>query len=365
MNRGRDFLVGLVFFGLLIVLGVFTTILADFSFGSAPKTTVVFDRVDGLVDGAAVWINGVKSGKVAKVSRDAEANNVRVEIEFDEDPHLNADAEFRIESISLLGGKVVSIANKGTGELDLSKVQEGKPPADMLAKVEQAAGDLSEMIAENKDRISSAIASVERTAKTIESVVADRREQIETIVDDLAVAVGEAKGILADNRGDIRTAVENLAGVSRGLAQSGPAVLESLRNAADKIEAVAAKVDTGDGLIPTLINDPELAENVKAAVADIREFTGSAKSSKGTFGRLMNDPALYDEAVAAVKSLRASADRIDAALNSSDNTVGMLLTDRQMADNIRNSVQEISRFLENQRENAPLTTFAGLLFSPF
>jgi phospholipid/cholesterol/gamma-HCH transport system substrate-binding protein len=373
MNRGRDFLVGVVFFGLLIVLGVFTTILADFRFGTVPSTTVAFDRVDGLSEGAQVWINGVKSGKVTAVRRDPKRNKVLVDIEFDEEPDLNSKATFRVDSISLLGGKVVAIDNPAPapGEavtpLDISKRQEGQSPADVMGEVRRTARTLNGILEENRAKIGKTLDSVEDAAARIQKILDAKEGRIEATVDDLADAVRAAKGILEENRADLRTTMSGLVAVSTRLSSDGPKVLDRLKSASERIDGIARKIDEGKGLIATLLNDERLSEDVRQAVADIRGFAAGARSSKGTFGRLMNDPALYDEAVATVKSLRASADRIEAALgpNADQNVVGLLLTDREMAKNLKNSIAEVSRFLEDERENAPLTTFAGLLFTPF
>ena len=54
-----------------------------------------------------------------------------------------------------------------------------------------------------------------------------------------------------------------------------------------------------------------------------------------------------------------------ANLDQKNNIIGMLLTDSEAAKEVRNSIRSLSDFIETTRENAPITTFAGILLSPF
>ena len=107
--RTRDFLVGVTFFGLLTLLGVFTIFLADFRLGAGHEMVVPFTDVGGLAEGAEVRIDGLTSGRVRGMERGPKGDRVMVTLSFDREPVLADDATFEISSASPLGGRVVEI----------------------------------------------------------------------------------------------------------------------------------------------------------------------------------------------------------------------------------------------------------------
>ena len=48
-----------------------------------------------------------------------------------------------------------------------------------------------------------------------------------------------------------------------------------------------------------------------------------------------------------------------------DNLLGLMLSDPEMATSVRRSVLSLGELIEDTRENAPIATFAGFLFSAF
>ena len=125
-HTSRDFVTGIVFFGLLITLGIFTILLSDLRFGTVPTTTVSFVDVDGLEEGNDVRIDGFRGGKVGKIERLTKENRILVTIEFNEEPTLSDDATFQVASASALGGRVLLVTS-GTSAtpLDKSKTHRG------------------------------------------------------------------------------------------------------------------------------------------------------------------------------------------------------------------------------------------------
>jgi phospholipid/cholesterol/gamma-HCH transport system substrate-binding protein len=121
--------------------------------------------------------------------------------------------------------------------------------------------------------------------------------------------MAEGGNILADNRADIREIVKNIKDIS------------------EKIKAVTAKVNEGEGTIAKIINDKELADNLKASVANINSILAKVKNGEGFLGKLINDEGLYKD-------------------------IQKLIKDAQNA-------------LEDMREQAPITTFAGTIMGAF
>jgi phospholipid/cholesterol/gamma-HCH transport system substrate-binding protein len=371
MNRSRDFLVGVLFFGLLFVLGVFTIFLADLRFGSARILTASFERVDGLEVGAGVRINGLRSGTVGAIRRDAAAGRILVDLRFEDDPELREGAKFEIRDLSFLGGKVVSITNGplSAAALDLTKVREGKPQVDVFARLNRLADNLDGLITDNRANVTRAVADLADSAAEVKKFLATNRENLTAAVSRVASFSAALDrdgarilGDVAEVTGRLRRGEGTL-----GMLLTDDGLGKRLTATAEKISAVADRLNRGEGTIGRLLTDDTLARSLEAAVADLRAFTAEVREGKGTLGLLVRDRKLYDEATATVASLKSAADRLDTALGSDaqNNVVGLLLRDPKLAEDLKRSVKALSDYLESQRENAPITTFAGLLFKPF
>ncbi|MHC4860910.1 MAG: MlaD family protein, partial [Planctomycetota bacterium] len=111
MKRSRDFLTGVVFFGLLVVLGFFTVILANIRIGEVPEMTIAFAEVDGLEAGHDVRVDGYRCGRAREMEIQPHVGRILVTIEFEEKPDIFVGAEFNIIPASPLGGRVLSIHN--------------------------------------------------------------------------------------------------------------------------------------------------------------------------------------------------------------------------------------------------------------
>ena len=87
------------------------------------------------------------------------------------------------------------------------------------------------------------------------------------------------------------------------------------------------EIRTGDGVLASLVSNPELRDNVERATADIAAITDQIRTGPGTMNSLIYRTELYDRATEAAALLR-------------DTT-------------------------EDAREQAPISTFFGILFAPF
>ena len=127
MDKSRDFVTGLLFFGVLGLLGVFTILLSGFRFGPQPKLTVAFMDVSGLETGHEVRVDGFRSGKVWEIDIRPEEGVILVTSVFNEKPAIYEGAEFWVTAASPLGGRVLEIRNPPREErkkrMDLSKIQ--------------------------------------------------------------------------------------------------------------------------------------------------------------------------------------------------------------------------------------------------
>jgi len=90
--------------GLIVMFGKFGD-----SFKSEYRVMVEYEDASGLIKGSEVRMGGAKIGNVASVPKLTESARVVVELKIDEEVRLPKGSKFQIESISLLGDKMVVV----------------------------------------------------------------------------------------------------------------------------------------------------------------------------------------------------------------------------------------------------------------
>jgi len=145
------------------------------------------------------------------------------------------------------------------------RVSNGEGTLGKLFSTDSAMYDRFERISTDVDKITNQIASGEGTMGQIifsEEGMADLRKAL----DDISAAFGDIREVLEENRADIQTAVANFKTV-------GP----SIETAATNIRTITERIESGQGTVGKLINEPELYDEAKAAVAQVRETLEEAE----------------------------------------------------------------------------------------
>jgi phospholipid/cholesterol/gamma-HCH transport system substrate-binding protein len=136
-------------------------------------------------------------------------------------------------------------------------------------------------------------------------------------------------------------------------------VISQLGNLGSKLEQVVGDIGKsmgggGDGGNIFSRLDKLVAENgpkLTATISNLEDITAKIKGSEGTLGKLVNDPKLHDELLASVGEIKlAAADArtfmsdtkgIVADVKSGKGALGVLLYDQSTADNLKISVANV------------------------
>jgi len=301
-TRSSDILLGLVFFGTLIGLGVATIALSDIRIGQKQYDIDLYSADVGyLRPGDPVLLYGMPTGKVRVIERlvlpqtlarlDGTAVEcavvVHARLDADVYPRLTTAGRIVVEDRGLLGGKLVRIDAGPGGE----PVPPGTP-----------------------------------------------------LVADLSVsALKAASDLIEENRADLRRTIGNLASASDRIG-AGQGVLGAL------VHDDALAVDLRQGVA-----------DLRATASNVHEISDSVARGEGTLGRLVHDESLYDRASAALDQFA----QIGSDVREGHGLLGALISDEKLAADFRSIVAQVLGTVEDARESSPVHGVGSLLFGTF
>ncbi|MDZ7374525.1 MAG: MlaD family protein [candidate division KSB1 bacterium] len=139
------------------------------------------------------------------------------------------------------------------------------------------------------------------------------------------------------------------------LLDEGVEVFNVLRQSAGKFRDVtetayriAYKIDTGQGTLGLLVNDPELYFDLRRLLVLVERMSREIESGEGTLALLFRDPSLYNS----LTGLLASAQQLSDSIRTGKGTVGQLVSDRSLyhrADSLVAELSLLTRKLNDER----------------
>jgi phospholipid/cholesterol/gamma-HCH transport system substrate-binding protein len=105
-----------------------------------------------------------------------------------------------------------------------------------------------------------------------------------------------------------------------------------------RMDRILTVVETGEGIISSLLTDSALGEDIQQFVADARSITQSVRSGRGTLGRMVRDPSLYRNAVAAIAEYR----QFGRMLTDSTGTLHKLVVNDTLYDNLNRAAAQLA-----------------------
>jgi phospholipid/cholesterol/gamma-HCH transport system substrate-binding protein len=317
-NRMQSIRVGLFFFlGLALLWITFESLSGGrVLHEKGYALTARFDNLKGLQKGDDVQIAGVRVGVVRDtrlVGRQAEAV-----LSINPGVAIASDAVAQVATSSLLG----------TNHLEITVGTSGAAPLAPGAEIKtRDTIDMNEVIA----RLGS---------------LGDRMEQV---VNQIGQSLNSGKG------GNLFTKINDL------VTENGPKLSATLAN----LQAITAKIRSGDGTLGHLVNDNKLhdellasVDELKGAATDARAMVDNAqtilnqvKSGKGALGTLLYDEQTGNEIKVTLKNLSD----VSAKLNSNQGTLGHLINDDSLYLSAQGTMHKVDQAVEGLNDQGPIT----------
>jgi len=289
-SRGIEWKVGIF---MLIGMGVIAFMAIKFGKLSQGlkkyyNITAEFPNASGLLKGADVYMAGARVGFTADAPELIEGRYaVEVQLKLKDGVKIPRGSSFLISSSGFLGDAFVSINPPANPDLN-DVLKDGENVKGIRL---QGLGDLTEKGGDVMDELKKRLQELESPIKDIrERVLADKNLKS---IDDTLTALGE---------------------FSTGLKGSGKGIDEVVAKAKDAVDA--------------------FKETATAAKAPLAKIDLAAGDLKATLAEIRNAASAADKALDSAKALFNKA-------NSGKGALGMLLADKETADNLKALVKNL------------------------
>ncbi|NOK36083.1 MCE family protein, partial [Corallococcus exercitus] len=288
-----------------------------------------FTSVDGLSDQSPVWIGGLKVGRVNSVSFSPDLKDSRLQVELQVASgyanRVRADSVARLTSMGVLGDKAVDIslgsANQPAVEPggviqsssggDLSKLMTSasrvmENSVEISESLKDAVKvytnpDLSRDLARSIASLRSIMEEVQKGNGALHALIYDPRtgQEVNTLLANASGAakrmdgaLGHVEAILGEVRRGDGTAHALIYG------QDGAVAMRELGEAAGQLAGLLedAKKSPNGAVHQLIYGDAKgMFADLGSAAADIKTITATVAKGDGTLGALVNDPTVYDD----------------------------------------------------------------------
>lgn len=232
----------------IIVFGFSLYFLGGLSVTRSYPVNVTFSDVSGLPVKAPVKLSGVEVGRVKQIK--IENGQVVVVTDINEDIQIYRNARFSVVMTGIIGSKYL-------------KVEQGTPDAGVLQAGDYVRG-ADEM--------------------PMDAMIAQTMSSIKEFVDSV-----NAQGQFGEQLNRTMDEVHQLsANLNQLVAQMRPYLSRSAQNLDEvlaKADSLMDSLEQSEGLIGSLINDPQMKADVKSSMKDLKETMGEVKTFVGKMSR--------------------------------------------------------------------------------
>ncbi len=327
----------LVIFALALLV-TFVLVLGDFSLGNQFEFSVEFNNAGGLKPGADVAIAGLNVGNVKslrfiqneRADANATAVAVRANIEISPDyaDAVRENSQFFITTRGVLGEPYIEIVTRDfeAKPIEGGTVMRGVDPPRIdiiVAKASELLSSLNDLLDDPSIQTKDLISNTASLMKNLDTVLVDNRENVDTTLKNVADASGEANQLLES----LNVAVDDGQGLKR--------TLRDAETTAGSASRIAKRVEKDI--------DPILAD-VNAMTTNARNAAESAdKLLTGNEQKIQNSIDNLENSTARLNKVSSDAEEVMASVKNGDGTVGALLTEKELYDDLKEILRDIKQ----------------------
>jgi len=322
--------------GLFVIGGLAIFIIAIFIIGKQKnlfnpvfKLTSTFSNVSGLQVGNNVRFSGINVGTVDNIVI-INDTSVRVDLVIKKEvwQFIKSDCKVTLGAEGIIGDKIIIIT---PGSTDAPLAKEGQT----LTSVDPI-------------ETSAIIARLDETAKNAEDI----SKQISGITYDINRGNGTLSRLIQDSilAENLNQTIANLNKFSKGLTGSD-VVMSSLKvtagnaeNISKQLSIIMDKINRGDGTLGRLIQDSTIAENLNQTVINLKKSTQGLSKTNAIMESL-------DVTTTNAEIISKQLADIMVDINKGNGTLGRLIQDTTLAENLNQTLINLKRSSKGLDEN--------------
>ena len=255
------------------------------------RETVLYARysqVDGLAVSKPVLINGFQIGRVDKLELQRNGSIIAT-LKINDKYDIPKNTIARLESTDLLGGKAIV--------MDLGNGTEYAIDGDTLnANVEKGLMESVQPVQKKAEQI---IAKMDSILTSVNSIL---NPNFQKNVDKSFTSIASTLAALEATSKKVDVLVGSESSKLSNILSNVETITVNFKNNGAKIDAILANLNTVTDKAAAL-NFKTTIDNANKAVADIQEIVSGIKNGKGSLGQLLNDTKLSDNLNNASKNL--------------------------------------------------------------
>lgn len=305
--------------GLLILAGLVLLAFAIMTIGGGTRLfrgsetlSAHFTHINGLQVGAPIRLAGVNIGSVSEISFSDPHGPTFIIVKFWIDrsaaSHVHIDSKALIRSLGILGDQFIEIkaGSPDSPTAAPGSVLPSRDPIDYQALLQRKGADdvvgnmmavssqlralldnllqgngLAAQIIKGGGNEQLDLATIRQTVDSFHKLALD----IDTTVKRVNSGQGVAGAMLSDRIN------------GRKLLQNVSEAAATFNQTSKQLQLLVKRLNTGNGMIPQLIENRAFADqvmaNVSASTFDLREILHKINTGQGTVGKLINDPSVY------------------------------------------------------------------------
>lgn len=232
-----------------------------------------FEKLEGLVPSAPVYIKGYKAGKVSEVIYDAKAGDFEVICSILKDFIIPDDSKMTIYSVDIMGGKGVRI-DLGSSE---TAVEDGGVlvPAFEAGLMDALGSSITPLL----EKVSSALDSVSVTVSGVNKLLSEANQA------NISKSLAHLEGTMSS--------LNKIAAGIDGKSAELDKFMDNLASLSQQMVALAAKADGVMESVSSVASEIS-ASDIEGVVTSFKELLMNMNDPDGTIGKLFVDNSVYD-----------------------------------------------------------------------
>ncbi len=243
----------------------------------------IYQQINGIQSASAIMIKGVKVGTVTDIVFDPSVDNdVYLKLTIQRKYKIPVDSEARITTNGIMGGKIIDIKLGESAEYLDSK--------DYIPTIEETdifavAGSEFETLKGKLDELNTELV---RTLQNINTLLESNNQSMTSMLSNLNGVSANLNSLLDSRKSDLGRMIGGFADFSETLGKNS--------NQMDSIMINMASISSQ-------LNDANIGTSLGSTIDELNRTLTALNSTDGSLGKIMNDEKLYDNLTAASANL--------------------------------------------------------------